>query len=85
MIKWLKSFRKDQHPYPHIMKDGGCYCSCKLCVQETDEGFRCICKRCNENCTGMGRLGNETAILIERSEGYPEMFGTITRTKWYRK
>jgi len=63
------------HAKPHYGKDGGCLCHCAHCVSWTPgeargvglESFaKCICRRCNENCPGIGRLGEYSFVERER-------------------
>lgn len=74
----------DLHPYPHIVNDsGGCACACFRCVMQTLTGsLRCVCARCNQDCTAIARLGSPAAVAQEKLT-WPLTGKPASR--WYRR
>lgn len=86
-IVWrrFKKLTWDPHPGPHMLTEGrGCACTCSDCVKfDVSMGrYTCICPRCNQNCTAMGRLGSPDAVHQEQKKGYPR--GTPRHRLYWR-
>lgn len=82
---------RDKHNGLHPMKDGACHCDCEQCVTivhaltpQKASLYHCICPRCDQNCTGFGRLGYIDQVRDEREAGYPGIVpGWKYASRWY--